>query len=167
MSYRVRAATLDDVDVLVGHRVAMFRDMGINVDASALEPAFGAWLRRMLPSGNYRAWLVEHVADDRSTTGIVAGGGVTILPWPPGPRYPGDTLAFVYNVYTEPAHRRQGLGRLVMETVHAWCRTNGVSSLALNASRDGSALYERLGYLESSSPMMFKSLVEDDRPPRA
>ena len=31
-------------------------------------------------------------------------------PGRPGPRYAGDRLAFVYNVYTEPAHRRRGLG---------------------------------------------------------
>ena len=75
----------------------------------------------MMPAGTYRAgsW--------KPTTGeIVAGGGITILPWPPGPRYRGDRLAFVYNVYTEPAHRRRGLARMVMEAIHAWCRDAGI-----------------------------------------
>ena len=82
-----------------------------------------------------------------------------VIPWPPGPRYAGDRLAFVYNVYTEPAHRRRGLARLIMETIHAWCRDEGIGSVALNASRDGKRLYEAMGYAESTSPMMFLPIV--------
>ena len=148
--YRVRPATLDDTDVLVRHRVGMFTDMGVAMDVAALETAFRAWLTEMMPAGTYRAWLVE--------TGeghVVGGGGITVLPWPPGPRYAGDRLAFVYNVYTDAAHRRRGLARLVMDTIHAWCRDEGVTSIALNASKDGRSLYESMGYVESPNPMMF------------
>jgi len=136
--------------VLVRHRVAMFTDMGVAMDAAALETAFRAWLTEMLPAGIYRAWLVE--APDGH---VVGGGGITVLPWPPGPRYFGGRLAFVYNVYTDAAHRRRGLGRLVMNTIHAWCRDAGVTSIALNASQDARALYESMGYAVSPSPMMF------------
>jgi GNAT superfamily N-acetyltransferase len=154
VAYRVRPATLDDVDVLVHHRVAMFRDMGNVFDARPLEEAFAEWLRTVMPAGSYRAWVVE--SDD----GVVVGGaGATIIPWPPGPRYPGESLAFVYNVYTDPAHRRRGLARLLMETLHAWCRERGVASVALNASEDGRPLYEAMGYAVTPSPMMFFSLV--------
>ena len=100
MSYRLRPATLDDVDLLVHHRVQMFLDMGVALDAPALDAAFRGWLAKQMPIGVYRAWLVE-AADGR----VVAGGGISILPWPPGPNYMGDTTAVVYNVYTEPEHR--------------------------------------------------------------
>ena len=49
-------------------------------------------------------------------------------------RATGHRLAFVYNVYTEPAHRRRGLARLIMDAIHAWCREEGIGSMALNAS---------------------------------
>jgi GNAT superfamily N-acetyltransferase len=160
MADRVRSATLDDIRVLVQHRIAMFHDMGVALDAPAIEAAFAEWLRQTMPAGTYRAWVVEHLGESGQLT-LVAGGGATILPWPPGPRYLGSTLAFVYNVYTEPAHRGRGLARLVMHAIHDWCRTNGVTSVALNASRDGRALYQRLGYVESPSPMMFYSLAEE------
>ena len=153
-AYRIRPATPADADVLVRHRLAMFTDMGVPLDADALGQAFRDWLGRVMPAGTYRAWLAE-TADGA----VAAGGGITIIPWPPGPRYVGDRLAFVYNVYTEPAHRRQGLARLVMDAIHAWCRDEGITSMALNASRDGKPLYEAMGYAESVSPMMFLSLV--------
>src|SRR6267143_1198251 len=103
----------------------MFTDMGVLVDAGALDRAFREWLAAMMPAGTYRAWLVEDL-DGAS----VAGGGITILPWPPGPSYMGDRLAFVYNVYTEPAHRRRGLARLIMETIRVWCSEHDVTSIA-------------------------------------
>ncbi len=152
--YRVRFATLADTDALVRHRIAMFTEMGVPLDAAVLDQAFRAWLADVMPTGTYRAWLVE--APDGE---VVGGGGITILPWPPGPRYVGDTLAFVYNVYTEPPHRRRGLARLTMDTIHAWCRDQGITSMALNASQDGKPLYESMGYAESSSPMMFLPIV--------
>ena len=133
----------------------MFTDMGVAMDAAALETAFRAWLAEMMPAGTYRAWLVETA--DRT---VVGGGGIAILPWPPGPRCPGDRLAFVYNVYTDPPHRRRGLARLVMDAIHTFCQDAGITSLALNASEDGQPLYASLGYVESPSPMMFLSLEE-------
>jgi GNAT superfamily N-acetyltransferase len=151
--YLVRPATLDDADVLVRHRVGMFTDMGVAMDVGALETAFRAWLTEMMPAGTYRAWLVETGDGD-----VVGGGGITVLPWPPGPRYRGDRLAFVYNVYTDAAHRRRGLARLVMETIHAWCRDAGITSVAPNASEDGQTLYEAMGYVESPNPMMFLAI---------
>lgn len=152
--YRVRFATLADTDALVRHRIAMFTEMGVPLDAAVLDTAFRAWLADVMPVGTYRAWLVEGPDGE-----VVSGGGITILPWPPGPRYVGDTLAFVYNVYTEPPHRRRGLARLIMDTIHAWCRDQGITSMALNASQDGKPLYEAMGYAESSSPMMFLPIV--------
>lgn len=152
--YRIRPATLADTDVLSRHRIAMFTDMGVPLDAASLDRSFRDWLAEVMPAGTYRAWLAETPDGE-----VAGGGGITILPWPPGPRYMGNRLAFVYNVYTEPAHRRRGLARLMMDAIHDWCRDEGISSMALNASRDGKPLYESMGYTESPSPMMFLPIV--------
>ena len=155
--YRIRQATLDDIPVLVRHRIEMFAAMGVPVDADAVAGAFEQWLTKMLPSGNYLAWLAEDGAAN-----VVGGGGTTVVPWPPGPRSLGDRLAFVYNIYTEPAHRRRGLARIILETIHAWCRDNGVAAGALNASPDGLPLYESMGYRIVPRPMMF-CLISDSK----
>ena len=154
MIYQIRTASLADADILVRQRIAMFTDMGRAVDAEQLGQEFRAWLGANMPLGAYRAWIAE-TADGE----VAAGGGATIIPWPPGPQYMGHTLAFVYNVYTEPAHRRRGLARQLMEALHTWCREHGVTSIALNASRDGQPLYEAMGYVVTPSPMMFFSLT--------
>jgi len=153
-SYTIRPATFADADALVRHRLGMFTDMGVPFDAAALAPAFRAWLAETMPAGVYRAWLADSASGD-----IAAGAGITVVPWPPGPHYAGRRLAFVYNVYTEAAHRRRGLARGLMDAIHAWCRANGVTSMALNASRDGRELYDALGYIVAPNPMMFYAVT--------
>jgi GNAT superfamily N-acetyltransferase len=148
--YRIRPATLADEDHLVFQRVQMFADMGVVLDREDMGERFRDWMRREMPAGTFHAWVAE-AADDH----IVAGAGLTVLPWPPGPQYPGGRVAFVYNVYTEPAHRSRGLARRLMETMHIWCRGAGIQSVALNASRAGQPLYETMGYSVATSPMMF------------
>lgn len=155
-TYRVRVATLADADALVGHRVGMFNDMGTAIDAAEVERSFRRWLAEMMPAGVYRAWVVETDGGD-----IVGGAGISVLPWPPGPQFIGGRIAFVYNVYTEGAHRRRGLARRLMATIHAWCRENGIRVVGLNASQDGRRLYEELGYQPTASPMMFVTLGPD------
>jgi GNAT superfamily N-acetyltransferase len=152
--YRIRRATLADLDALVHHRIAMFMEMGQRVDAPTLGASFRSWLATTMPPGEYCAWVCETPSGE-----IVAGGGISLLRWPPGPRAASaDRLAFVYNVYTEPAHRKRGLARSLMETIHAWCAGNGIPAMALNAAADARHLYESLGYFEAPSPMMFKML---------
>jgi len=161
-NYTVRRATVDDVETLVSHRIRMFEDMRVmsmpGANAIGLEAAFRTWLLELLPAGTYVAWVVEATAADGAAE-IIAGGGATLIAWPPGPWYPGHRLAFVYNVYTEPAHRGRGLARRVMEVIHEFCRAEGIGSLALNASTSGRPLYESLGYHVTQSPMMFLSLT--------
>jgi GNAT superfamily N-acetyltransferase len=152
--YRIRPATVDDIDVLVHHRVAMFSEMGTSIDAESVAMAFRDWVTKLLPGGTYRGWVVEAAGRD-----IVAGGGMTILPWPPGPWYVGGRMAFVYNVYTEPEHRRQGLARMIMDAIHQWCREEGIGVAGLNASGQAQRLYESMGYRQMPAPMMIAALL--------
>jgi len=150
--YRIRPATTNDVEALVHHRLAMFAEMGVPLDAPVIRQLFRDWLLKMMPAGEYLAWVGE------STGGtIVAGAGITLLKWPPGPSaIAAERIAFVYNVYTEPMHRQRGLARRLMDTIHTWCAEHGVGAVALNAAPDARPLYESQGYRPAPSPMMWK-----------
>ena len=162
--YTIRPATLADTDAIVSQRISMFTEMGTSIDADAVTAAFRQWLAQSMPDGTYRAWIVETrgsaktVPQEDPAVTVVAGGGITILPWPPGPHWIGGRVAFVYNVYTAPAHRSRGLARLVMETIHAWCRANGIGVIGLAASEAGRPLYESMGYETGASPTMWTAL---------
>lgn len=140
-TYAWRDATLDDIDTLVRQRHEMFAEMGHLDRLDEVTRASGDWLRQSIAAGVYHAWLA--IAPDGS---VASGGGITIIPWPPGPLDLGDHAAYVYNMYTEPEHRRRGLARELMFRIHDWCRLQGVHTVRLHASDAGRPLYASLGY---------------------
>ncbi|HXQ22618.1 MAG TPA: GNAT family N-acetyltransferase [Candidatus Acidoferrales bacterium] len=145
--YVVRAAIHADAAVIAHHRAAMFRDMGLIPDdeVPAHETASRAYLAMALPSGEYLGWVVEVSGE------VVAGGGVLVRRMLPRPGWPqGGEEAYVLNMYTEPAHRRRGLARALMETILAWCRARLITRVSLHASDDGRPLYESLGFLPTN-----------------
>lgn len=150
-AYTIRPAALADVPTIVHHRHAMFAEMGLSGDYETMDRRFDPWLRQALADQLYFGWVVE--TENRE---IVAGGGVALLPRPPSPPDINEQWAFVYNVYTEPPHRHQGLARRLMETIHAWCRERGLKTVGLNASSFGRPLYESLGYRTPDTLMLLK-----------
>jgi GNAT superfamily N-acetyltransferase len=145
----IRQATLDesDLDAIVHHRRAMFFDMGHH-DERALDvmsARFRPWLRGKMQNGEYVAWFA--LAAD----GLIAAGlGLWLMDWPPHMIAAGPRRGNILNVYTEPAHRRQGLARALMQKALAWCAGNGVDAVILHASDEGRALYESLGFTRSN-----------------
>lgn len=149
MAYSIRPATIADIPSIVLHREQMFREMGIPAEFESMTPATESWLRHALPSKTYRGWVA--VAQDGS---IAAGGGLIVIPWPPGPMTMDPRCGFVFNVFTEAAHRKQGLARRLMDAMHDWCRGEGIERIVLNASVFGQPLYESMGYVLTNEPMM-------------
>jgi GNAT superfamily N-acetyltransferase len=145
LEYRIRKATAADIDVILAQRHAMFTEMGIAFDRGELARAFVPWIHDAMAREIYHGWLVEDGAGQ-----VIAGGGVTVLPWPPAPQNLAGRISYVYNVYTDHAHRRRGLARRVMDVVHAWSRERGIALVALHASDEGRRLYESMGYEPST-----------------
>ena len=149
MAYSIRPATIADIPHLVSHRERMFRDMGIAAEFDEMAAAMETWLRHAIPSHTYRGWIAT------SFNGEVAGGaGLLVIPWPPGPMTMDPRCGFVFNVYTHPSHRRQGIGRRLMEAMHLWCTSEGIERVVLNASAFGHGLYASMGYVATDEPMM-------------
>ena len=149
MTYQIRDATLADIPHLVPQRERMFRDMGIPADFEAMAPATDTWLQAAIPSKTYRGWLA--VTDAGL---VVAGCGLVVIAWPPGPMTMDPRCGFVFNVYTDPGHRQQGLARRLMDTLHFWCKGEGIERVVLNASAHGQPLYAQMGYVVANELMM-------------
>jgi GNAT superfamily N-acetyltransferase len=149
MTYTIRPATLTDIPAIVRHREQMFRDMGIPARFDEMAVAVERWLRHALVDGTYRGWMT--VDEDGA---VVAGSGLIVIPWPPGPISMDPRCGFIFNIYTDPAHRQRGLARRLVAAMHAWCRAEGLERTVLNASTFGRSLYESMGYVATDEPMM-------------
>lgn len=149
MAYSIRPATIADIPSIVAHRAEMFREMGIPAEFDDMAMASELWLRHAIPSKTYRGWVAE-----TSTGEVAAGGGLLIIAWPPGPMTMDPRCGFIFNVYTQPAHRKRGLAKQLMDAMHDHCRAEGLERVVLNASAFGKPLYEAMGYVESDEPMM-------------
>jgi GNAT superfamily N-acetyltransferase len=155
MAYSIRPATIADIPHIVSHREQMFRDMAIPANFEEMVVATGLWLKHAIPSHTYRGWVAS---TDRGE--VVAGGGLIVIPWPPGPMTIDPRCGFIFNVYTQPQHRKQGLARRLMDTIHECCRADGIERVVLNASTFGKPLYDAMGYVVTNEPMMRYRLAD-------
>jgi GNAT superfamily N-acetyltransferase len=141
--YILREATLADAPVLARQRRLMMIETGAMPpeDGDELEMAVLEYLRRSIPAGTFHSWVVEH-------EGIsVAGGGLQIRTLMPRPGYVhGEPEGLIVSMWTDPEHRRRGLGRRVVEAILAWGRAHGVTRFTLHASDVGRPLYELYGF---------------------
>src|SRR4051794_27693209 len=105
--YTLREATVADAPTIAEHRRLMFEAMGTIEpgEEPGLVPAMTAYAERELPRGKFRAWIVE--ADGAP----VAGGALLVHDRPvPFPGFLADEpYVTIFNVWTDPAHRRRGL----------------------------------------------------------
>jgi GNAT superfamily N-acetyltransferase len=149
MAYSIRPATIADVPAIVEHREQMFRAMRIPAEFEDMAAAMTLWLQHAIPSHIYRGWVAATESGE-----VVAGGGLIVIPWPPGPMSIDPRCGFIFNVYTRPEHRKHGLAKRLMDAMHAWCRNEGIERLVLNASTFGKPLYDAMGYVITEEPMM-------------
>lgn len=147
IEYVLRLATVSDAPVLAYQRRAMFEAMGLigPADAPAVELASRRFIEREMPAGTFLSWVVERDG------AVVAGGGLQLRPMMPRPGYVDDEPeVIVLSMWTEPAHRRRGLARRLVEAMLAWCRERGYRRIVLHASADGRPLYESIGFKQTN-----------------
>jgi len=151
-TYRLRYATVEEIALVAYHRAAMFRDMGEvdEAEASIIENTSLDHLAALMEAREYVGIFAEHESQ------VIGGGGIWLRPVLPRPlSLQGSMEAYVLNVYTEPGHRRSGVGRAIMEAILDWCRARRVARVTLHASLEGRPLYEGLGF-EASNEMRLK-----------
>ena len=146
--YTLRQATIADAPVLARQRRLMFDEISRLPDAEGdqLEAAILGYIQRAMTAGTFQAWVIEHHGEPGESE-VVAGGGLQLRTLMPRPGFVlGEPEGLIVSMWTEPAHRRKGLGRQVVEAILAWGRPNGVTRFTLHASNDGRPLYELYGF---------------------
>ena len=151
----LRRATVEDLELLISLRFRYLRD-DLGSIAPETERTVEAQLRRYFPehlkSGDFQAFLAEE--------GGKAAACAYLVRWeaPANPACPSGIRGTVFNVWTDPDFRRNGLATQVMNALIAGARESGISLLELSATRQGKPLYEKLGFCNSDNTAMRLSL---------
>jgi GNAT superfamily N-acetyltransferase len=149
-SATLRRAGQADIPILARHRRLMFEEMlaaqmvgYAAADVAQMAPAYETYLGQHLGAA-LQAWLAE--LNGR----VAASGSVLLYAWPPRPGDSTGQAALLHSIYTETEFRRAGLARRLTQTMIAACRTAGIKTISLHASRAGQPLYESLGFHPTS-----------------
>jgi GNAT superfamily N-acetyltransferase len=141
--YRVRQGMASDASVVARHRALMFHEMGHLPEAEmvSFEREAVPIIEAAIQAGTYRPWFAQDAGDR-----IVAGGGVQLRPLLPRPECREAPEAIILNMYVQPAHRRRGLARRLLEAMLDWCGPQGIVRIVLHPSDQGRPLYESMGF---------------------
>ncbi|MBI1751536.1 MAG: GNAT family N-acetyltransferase [Acidobacteria bacterium] len=146
MSLALRPSTLADLETHVAHRVAMFRDMdmGAEEELRRMAEAFRHQLRSWLVTGQCRGLVLEEAGRAVASVLLLLKDSV------PTPVTPLSVRGYLFNVYTEPSHRRQGLAARLTEAALDVARELGIEIVELHASLEAEGLYQRFGFVPTS-----------------
>lgn len=140
-SYRVERLDPDRPDHLAD--LAAMRAAWAGEHSDATEDAFverlGAW---WAAQGGARHAFVARDADGAP----VGMANCQVFDRMPRPGRPDVRWGYVANVWTDPAHRRRGVGRLVLDAVLDWARAEGLIRVLLNPSEVSLPLYRSAGF---------------------
>ena len=144
----IREATLTDIPEILRQRRGMYLDMNYKDDdiLEGMVRATAPYLAKAMADRSFRSWLAcenDRVGRRRRSR---------YSPWPAHPYDLECRRATILNVYTDPAYRRRGMARALMQTMIEWCRREGFARVTLHASDDGRHLYESMGF-EASNEM--------------
>ena len=141
--YCLRPATEADIEDILALRRLMFEEMGRGdpAEMDAMMTNVRAYLRKAMPAGQFRAWVVEDAAGR-----VVSNGAIVVRQAPPTVHNVTGREVYVMNVCTYAEHRRRGLARWIMDVILEWARGQGINTITLRASEQGRPLYEALGF---------------------
>ena len=152
--FELRRVEPTDLPTLLEHRRLFFEEFG-NADAATLADhirIFRRWLQPRLKSGSVVGWIA-------TADGVPAGSGLVYVqsnrphPWNRTGRSP-----YLMAMYTQPAHRRQGIATAIVRAALNCAKDAGFSSMTLHATDAGRPVYEALGFVRGGE--MWRSLKD-------
>ena len=150
MALEYKRATSEDLDILVETRMEVLRAanrLDASADMTQVERETRAYYRSALADGTHTAYLVF----DGDL--FVGAGGVSYYSVMPTYHNPTGQKAYIMNMYTRPAYRRQGIASRTLDLLVQDARGRGVHAISLEATSMGRPLYESYGFTQMTSEM--------------
>lgn len=148
--FEYKRATQEDIEELVRTRMIVLRaanQLSDEADMSVVEQESYAYYKRALETGEHIAYLVY----DNGT--FIGAGGVSFYQVMPTYHNSSGKKAYIMNMYTSPEYRRQGIAFHTLDLLVRDAKEQGVSQIALEATKMGRPLYEKYGFVKMQDEM--------------
>lgn len=157
----VRRAVASDAGALTRLRELMLSEMGMlspGSDSRWRARADEWFAERLEAKDEFAAFVAEDPA-----AGVISCAAGICDRHAPGPGNPGGVQGLVFNMSTDTGFRRRGYARACLEPLLAWFRDETQARVInLNATGDGIALYESLGFSPPRYPALQLRLSRPD-----
>jgi len=141
--FRIVLAKAGDNELLVEHRVAMWKEIRPEFakKAKELKELTRDWIKTKLSEGKLIGFIAETV------TGEVAGSGcIWLREDAPRPFNPCLEAPYLMSMYTEEGFRRTGVAKMIVQYAIDWSKEHGYRTMSLHASEAGIPLYGQFGF---------------------
>ncbi|MBR6029986.1 MAG: GNAT family N-acetyltransferase [Clostridia bacterium] len=144
-----RKLTEKELDAFIGLRIRQLREEGATEDID-LVPALKAYYHRHMADGTFVSWLA---LDGEA---IVGTSGMSFVEKPPYFSCPSGKIGLLSSMFTEPAHRRQGIARELLRRVVEEAKAWGCGAVQITASDMGVLLYTDFGFVKNGNFMQLR-----------
>jgi GNAT superfamily N-acetyltransferase len=151
--FTLRRATVEDIDLLVELRDAMWREIAGEMDIGDVDEALDntrEYFKDKVPSGEYVCLLAE--AQGR----VIGVGGMVLYGKPSQPLSPVGVEGYILNMLTVTEWRGTGVASAIMRELLACARETGAGLVWLRATEAGRHVYEKFGFAENPRYMQLK-----------
>ena len=145
---KLRKAQTGDIDVVAGFLLAMVQEMAsFGGHAVAEGHRASAWCHNHVVSGLSDPDRLLLLAESEETPAAPLGIAEASIT-EPHPVFETKRILHIHSLYVDPAHRRSGIGRQLLEAALQWGRDRECVEAQLNslAGNPGRHLYESLGF---------------------
>lgn len=152
----IRQADMADIPALVSLRMGLFCEVGELADPLAdldLWQATSAYFSAGQADGSARSWVAEVEGE------VVASGTLALFVRPPYPGNLSGREAYLLNMYTLPAYRKQGMASALLDAMVAHASVEQLGKVWLHASDQGRPLYERMGFVANPAYLEWQPAV--------
>lgn len=152
MEILIKRASQEDVEKVIANRKAFITDVMNREASEEFMEATTKYFHNNINSESVLCYIATHEEQ------IVASVVTTIAQVIPKTYNLSGKIGYVYNVYTLPNYRRQGLATKLLQEVITEAKNLGIGELYLNATEVGRPVYEKLDFkmLENEMRLMIE-----------
>lgn len=147
-----RRAKADDVDELVRLRVEFLKEALKIKSCSSDQEIINSltdYFSKTMCTDSFIAWLA--VDNGR----IIGTSGLCFYTLPPSYKNMTGNIAYIMNMYTDPAYRGKGIATYLFEQLIFEAKKLNYKKISLHATDMGRSLYLKFGFKETDNEMVF------------